>query len=286
MLTAFEQLYDRWEIRDWVTINGVHVFIGEGGKIEKGPKDLIGKKPSELGSKAEAGEPKLGLDASRSDFNEAVANTKGTKLEGKQLTVDLVRYQKAGQAGEESTRTGVFFLVKDSVKGDYAKGGTSGGSKEFEHTGTYENPLVVQARDGGDGPMRAYDAIKGDGSAEAMNRDVTKSMYGATKDYYPTNENMTSQAQAMLTKYGGDASMASRIVEVDKQPALAVVENIIAHAVRGEGHDAVVSYDRIRGKGLKLTEVFDLKMKNYPGEKKQRSSSFEVLLRSWWGVNS
>jgi len=33
---------------EWVTINGVHVFIGKGGTIEKGPAGFIGKKPSEI----------------------------------------------------------------------------------------------------------------------------------------------------------------------------------------------------------------------------------------------
>ena len=28
---------------NWVTINGVHVLIGATGKVEKGPKNLIGK---------------------------------------------------------------------------------------------------------------------------------------------------------------------------------------------------------------------------------------------------
>ena len=30
---------------DWVTINGVHVFIGADGNILKGPKGMIGKPP-------------------------------------------------------------------------------------------------------------------------------------------------------------------------------------------------------------------------------------------------
>lgn len=37
------------EYRDWVTVNGVHVFIGDDGYIEKGPAHFIGKKPEDIG---------------------------------------------------------------------------------------------------------------------------------------------------------------------------------------------------------------------------------------------
>lgn len=37
---------------DWVTINGVHVFIGADGNITKGPKGMIGKPPPGKGSAA------------------------------------------------------------------------------------------------------------------------------------------------------------------------------------------------------------------------------------------
>lgn len=38
---------------EWVTINGVHVMIGKDGTIEKGPKDFIGKTPSQIGAKSD-----------------------------------------------------------------------------------------------------------------------------------------------------------------------------------------------------------------------------------------
>lgn len=33
----------------WVTIDGTHVYLGKGGQIEKGPKALVGKTPSDIG---------------------------------------------------------------------------------------------------------------------------------------------------------------------------------------------------------------------------------------------
>lgn len=35
-------------VKGWVTINGTHVLIGDDGRIEEGPKEMIGRKPDEL----------------------------------------------------------------------------------------------------------------------------------------------------------------------------------------------------------------------------------------------
>lgn len=45
---------DAEEKGKWVTINGAHVFVGEGGKITKGPAALVGKTEGEA-SKGSAG---------------------------------------------------------------------------------------------------------------------------------------------------------------------------------------------------------------------------------------
>ena len=44
-------IYDKEEEDDcdWVTVNGAKICIGSDGKIAKGPSDLIGKSPDELG---------------------------------------------------------------------------------------------------------------------------------------------------------------------------------------------------------------------------------------------
>lgn len=60
------------EYLDWVTINGTPVFIGKDGSIEKGPKGLVGKKPSEIkGSKKPGrerkGKPEVAKSKSRQE---------------------------------------------------------------------------------------------------------------------------------------------------------------------------------------------------------------------------
>lgn len=50
-VTKAEELLKRSdEDGEWVTVHGAHVFIKD-GVIEKGPKDFIGKEPSEIGGK-------------------------------------------------------------------------------------------------------------------------------------------------------------------------------------------------------------------------------------------
>jgi hypothetical protein len=59
--------------KDWVTINGTHVLIGEDGRIAQGPASMRGKKPSELRSK-----PVSGQQDQAQRIADAKANYNGT----------------------------------------------------------------------------------------------------------------------------------------------------------------------------------------------------------------
>lgn len=52
---------------DWVTINGVHVLIGDDGTITEGPKGFVGKKPSEIGNSESQGAADHASDAPKQD---------------------------------------------------------------------------------------------------------------------------------------------------------------------------------------------------------------------------
>jgi hypothetical protein len=58
----------------WVTISGVHVYIGKGGQIEKGPKSMVGKTPSEV-AHASTAKAKIQTKAAESSEGKPHANT-------------------------------------------------------------------------------------------------------------------------------------------------------------------------------------------------------------------
>jgi len=91
---------------------------------------------------------------------------------------------------------------------------------------------------------------------------------------YNANESQKVEAvQGLLEKYNGldsdDAyNMAYNIVNNSKGGntlPYAVQENIVGHAVRNAGHDAVLGYGKGRGdKGEFFSEVFDVREYAYP----------------------
>ncbi len=199
-------------------------------------------------------------------FAKAVANTPGAEIEADGLRIDVVRFQKPEQAGEESVRTGVFYLPAGSKDAKHYKGSKHGygGNDRISGPTLLRAPLFVKGATGGRAPELAYDSIKGKGAYQAMRDDVIETAvgYGSRKS--------EADIAAVLEKYGADPSMAYSIASNSTQGntlAYAMQENIVAHAVRGAGHDAVVGYSVARKTGEPfISEIFDVRETTYPIE--------------------
>jgi hypothetical protein len=204
------------------------------------------------------------------EFATAVKNEPSAQITDNGLLINLVRKQSPEQAMAESVRTGVFYLPEGqaaNLKHYKGKGGY-GGSEMIEGQTLYKNPLFVKGATGGKAPESAYDQIIGKGAYEEMRKDVLKS-YG-----YNANESQKIEAvQGLLQKYNeldaDDAyNMAYNIVSNSKTGntlPYAIQENIVGHAVRNAGHDAVIGYGKGRGdKGEFFSEVFDVRESHYP----------------------
>jgi hypothetical protein len=204
------------------------------------------------------------------EFLTAIKNEPSAQITDEGLLLNLVRKQSPEQSGAESVRTGVFYLPESqSANLKHYKGNTGyGGVEPIEGQTLYKNPLFVKGATGGKAPETAYDLLAGKGAYEAMRNDVLKSY-----NYNSNHSQKVEAIQGILEKYNGldpdDAyNMAYNIVSNSKSGntlPYAVQENIVSHAVRNAGHDAVLGYSKGRGdKGEFLSEVFDVRESMYP----------------------
>lgn len=198
-------------------------------------------------------------------FLQAVENTEGAKITPEGLELDISRFQKPEQHGEESVRKGVFYLPekKSPYRKYYSTGkmGYGGGDLITGHT-VYKNPLIVEAGTGGTGVVKAYDQIKGKKAYENMRKEVLAKVLGWNK----TLQQKIEGVKEVLQSYGGDPSLAYEIVRVSTQGntlPYAVQEHIAGAAIRDAGYDAVIGYSKAAGEP-RLAEVFDLRQEFYP----------------------
>lgn len=80
----------------WVTVDGVHVFIGEGGTIEKGPSHLIGKNPSEIGTQWSLANNSQEFDTTKHSAGDALAGIqvgKSYRIDGHPVLVLGIKKQ-------------------------------------------------------------------------------------------------------------------------------------------------------------------------------------------------
>ena len=202
------------------------------------------------------------------EFTSAVQNTPGARITEDGLAIRLQRNQVPEQSGQESVRTGVFYLPEGAASAKYYKTGKTGygGKEEIVGETVLKNPLFVKGATGGKAPEAAYDSIMGKNAYKDMRSEVINS--------YSVNSRESDKivaVQGLLEKYNeldpSDAyDMAANIVQNSKSGntlPYAVQENIVANAVRNAGHDAVLGYSKGKS-GNFLSEVFDLRELDYP----------------------
>jgi len=202
-------------------------------------------------------------------FANAVENTPGAQILPEGLLMRVQRNQVPEQAGEESVRTGVFYLPEGSAQSKYYSTGKTGygGKEKIAGETLYKNPIFVKGATGGKAPEAAYDQIMGKGAYQEMRKDVLNSYS------IQANQNQKIEAvQGVLEKYNQMSpdeayDMAYNIVTNSRTGntlPYAVQENIVANAVRNAGYDAVLGYSKKKSGDKFISEVFDVREATYP----------------------
>lgn len=201
--------------------------------------------------------PKATLDMLRA----AIGNTAGAEMSDDVVRLAMSRRQRPEQSGQRSVRGGVFWLPEE--KSPWSRHYTGkhgyGGQQTKTAAGEFRNPVVVSAGTGGRGPAIAYDAVRGKGAYDAMRNEVLRAMpYGRRMN--------VDEVRSLLKRFGGNADLAPDITahsQAGNTLPYAIQENIVAHALKEAGHDAVIAYSKHRG-SPRLSEVFDLTRTVYP----------------------
>lgn len=205
---------------------------------------------------------------SSNEFISAVENTPGARITEDGLVMRLERNQLPEQAGQESVRTGVFYLPEGSSNARYYKNATAGYGGKEQITGEtlLKNPLFVKGATGGKVPEMAFDSIKGKGAMKELDADVNRIVMGSSFIKQKDPDLYQEMVSEFLQKYGSNPDTASYIIDNSKkgnQLKYALRENAIANTVRNAGYDAVLGYSKGK-KGNFFSEVFDLRELNYP----------------------
>ena len=199
------------------------------------------------------------------EFTEAVKNTEGAKMTEDGLVINAVRWQSPDQEGQESLRTGVFYLPANDPNTKYYKGGKGayGGTEKVEGEILVKRPIFVKGATGGKAPEAAYDEIKGKGAYKKMREDVLAQVY------HYGRRTMGDDIAGVLTDYGADENIAWEMADratKGNNLAYAVQENIVAHAVREAGYDAVLGFSKKKDGSNFISEIFDVREITYPSQ--------------------
>jgi hypothetical protein len=196
-------------------------------------------------------------------FIDAVANTEGAEITEDGLLIDLARWQPDEQSGAQAVRTGVFYLPAKSTNLKHYKGGKHGygGNVKVQGETLIRNPLFVKGATGGKAPEAAYDALKGKGSFEKMEKAVNSVVY-SQHGAFKGNPGIFEEAVAkLLDEWGGNSNVTWELIRVSSKGntlRYALKEHIIAHAIREAGHDAMVGWSKGKS-GPFISEVFDVR---------------------------
>lgn len=206
-------------------------------------------------------------------FMAAVENTPGARVDDEGLHMRLVRWQKPEQEAGRAIRTGVFYLPEGSGNARHYRSAPSGddsqsygGSVKMEGETLIRRPLFVRGATGGKAPEAAYTALHGKEAMKKLDSDV----FGVVNERaWMTRQGADiyqERVENLLRDYGADPQLAADIIYHSRQGnqlRYALQENIIAHAVRAAGYDAVVGHSKGKS-GPFISEVFDVREQTFP----------------------
>jgi hypothetical protein len=195
-------------------------------------------------------------------FMNAIENTPGASImpDGR-IRLEVSRYQKPEQGGMVSIRTGVFYLpeLKSPYQRYYKNQIMYGGSNYIKGTIIVKRPYIIQSSGGGIGPERAFKELYGKNKYNELDNDIIKTILSRDED---------EDIIWILEKWGGDVDLYYDIIKysnIGNRLRTALQEHIIAHKLRERGYDSVISYSKHKGE-FHLSEVFDLRQREYPNE--------------------
>lgn len=205
------------------------------------------------------------------EFQRAVANTPGAKIDPDGVVLPVTRNQRPEQSGTESVRGGVFYLPEGSKDAKYYSGTgmnyAYGGTDKIKGETLLSNPLFAKGATGGKAPAAAYDQLMGKGAYEKMRTEV---LNHAVTPYYIKDPHLKAeQVSNFLEKYapelvGQEYDIIAKSTK-GNQLAYALQEAAVASAVRRAGHDGVLGYSTSRKtKEPFISEVFDVRERTYP----------------------
>lgn len=205
-------------------------------------------------------------------FIRSVQNTKGARITEDGLELEVTRNQHPDQAGNPSTRSGIFYQPSGSNnKYPYSGKQGYGGEERIEGKTLLQRPLFVKGATGGKAPQMAYDRLKGKGSYEKMREEVLKIVFKGATWLRVSDQEMRESIQSLLEKYGGDIDLVGEINELRHSAksnnfAYAMQENIVAATVRNAGYDSIIGWSIKKDGNPFFSEVFDLRETTYPSQ--------------------
>lgn len=218
------------------------------------------QKAGQLGYPATAGSNEI--------LRQAVKNTPGASIaDDGAFRLPVVRNQLEEQAGEVSTRGGVFYLPEKSAYERYYKsGGTPGhwygGSERITGETAFYNPLVVKGQTGGKAPEAAFAQIMGKDALAEMQRDISHYGSGVPKEI------QVEAISQFLTRWAPELEPNAYEIWANSrkgnQLRYALQEAAVGSAVRNAGYDGVIGYGVKRDKSPFVSEVFDVREQRYP----------------------
>jgi hypothetical protein len=202
-------------------------------------------------------------------FEAAVRNTPSARLTDEGLLMSIIRGQRYEQAGQPSTRGGVFYLPEGSKDARHYRGGVGtfyGGSTPVSGETMIANPLFVKGATGGKAPQAAYDELMGKKAYDSMRTEALSSM----PPYYLKEPELREEMiNRFLEKYApsmvGQERNILRNSTKGNQLAYALQESAVGDAVRRAGYDSVLGYSTSRStKQPFISELFDVRERSYP----------------------
>lgn len=210
-------------------------------------------------------------------FEAAVRNTPGASITANGLRIAIERFQKGhlGMGGEESVRSGVMYLPAGDPARKYyrPKRGTAetmqtyGGFEHITGETLIQRPLVVRGGTGGKVGERALVQLLGKDRAKELGDDISNLIGTYYYNSRARDAGRTVQVREFLQKWGANPDLAETIVQNSQQGnqlRYALQENVLAHAARAAGHDAVLGFSSGKTRRAFLSEVFDVRESHYP----------------------
>lgn len=222
------------------------------------------------------------LPTSKAEFMDAVRNTPGAEITADGLRLNAIRYQKPEQAGMESVRGGVMYLLDPKDKYlKYYRGGKQGygGADKISGDTVVRNPLVVKGATGGNAQKAAYDTLNGKGAYGSMREDALKSVsvWGGAETQ------KLQKVEDFLSKYAPErVNMAQYIIESSRHGntlPYALQEMAVHNSASKAGYDSVLGYSKKRDGSHYLSELFDLREQTYPDVATKEGDIYQGLLR-------